>query len=56
MRTLHTVSGVRQDKGKGTTSQKVARDKPKELTDRCYNGTGTKVSDALSTQGMPLSG
>src|SRR4051812_19528956 len=41
------MAAVEKDKGKGTTSQKVARDKPSELTDRCYNGTGAKVSDAL---------
>ena len=41
------LAAVEKDKAKGTTAEKVARDKPKDLSDRCYSGSGTKVSDAL---------
>jgi len=41
------LGAVEKDKSKATTSQKVARNKPNDLTDRCYSGTGAKVSDAL---------
>jgi hypothetical protein len=41
------LAAVEKDHGKGSVAQKVARDKPKDITDRCYNGTGTKVSDGL---------
>ncbi|MEA2444748.1 MAG: hypothetical protein QOJ12_2040, partial [Thermoleophilales bacterium] len=35
------------DKAKGTVAEKVARDKPAGITDRCYDGNGQKVSDGL---------
>jgi hypothetical protein len=41
------LAAVEQDRAKGTVSQKVVRNKPKDLTDRCYDGGGNKVSDAL---------
>jgi len=41
------LAAVEADKGHGTPAQKVARDKPADLTDRCYDGSGGKVSDAL---------
>ena len=33
--------------GTGVSAQKVARDKPTGLTDRCYDGSGDKVSDDI---------
>src|SRR3954462_4952966 len=42
------LTAVEKDKAKGTVAQKVARDKPADATDRCYDGNGNKVSDALS--------
>jgi hypothetical protein len=41
------LAAVEADKGHGTPAQKIARDKPADLTDRCYDGGGGKVSDAL---------
>jgi Tannase-like family of unknown function (DUF6351) len=41
------LAAVEKDHGKGSVAQKVARDKPKDATDRCYDGNGTKVSDGL---------
>jgi hypothetical protein len=41
------LTAVEKDKAKGSVSQKVARDKPADITDRCYDGTGNKVSDNL---------
>src|SRR3954454_6392075 len=41
------LAAVEKDKAKGTVAKKVARDKPKDATDRCYDGNGEKVSDDL---------
>src|SRR3954463_3631483 len=41
------LAAVEKDKSKGTVAQKVARDKPADLTHRCYDGAGHKVSDDL---------
>jgi hypothetical protein len=41
------LRAVEKDKKKGTLPQKVARDKPTDITDRCYDGNGGKVSDGL---------
>jgi hypothetical protein len=41
------LAAVEKDKAKGTVAQKVARNKPADLTDRCYDGNGDKVSDEL---------
>jgi hypothetical protein len=41
------LTAVENDKAKGGVAEKVVRNKPKELTDRCYDGNGGKVSDGL---------
>jgi hypothetical protein len=41
------LAAVEADKGKGSLARKVARDRPADLTDRCYDGNGNKVSDDL---------
>jgi hypothetical protein len=41
------LAAVEKDKGKGTVAQKVARDKPSDIGDRCYDGNGNKVADGL---------
>jgi hypothetical protein len=41
------LASVEKDKAAGSVAQKVARDKPADMTDRCYDGTGNKVSDNL---------
>jgi hypothetical protein len=41
------LTAVEKDKAKGSVAQKVARDKPADATDRCYDGNGAKVSDAI---------
>jgi Tannase-like family of unknown function (DUF6351) len=41
------LAAVEQDRARGTFAQKVARDKPADITDRCYDGQGGKVSDDL---------
>jgi hypothetical protein len=38
---------VEGDHGHGSLARKVARDKPTDLTDRCYDGSGNKSSDDL---------
>jgi hypothetical protein len=41
------LTAVERDRSKRTLAQKVARDKPADITDRCYDGAGVKVSDEL---------
>jgi Tannase-like family of unknown function (DUF6351) len=41
------LTAVEQDQRGGSYAQKIARDKPADLTDRCYDGNGGKVSDDL---------
>src|SRR4051812_34046072 len=41
------LTAVEKDKRTGTLPQKVARDKPADLGDRCYDGNGEKVMDGL---------
>src|SRR3954470_2593298 len=41
------LTAVEKDKAKGSGAQKVARDKPADAGDRCYDGNGDKVSDDL---------
>ena len=41
------LTAVEKDNAKGSAAQKVARDKPADMTDRCYDGSGNKVSDNL---------
>ena len=46
------LGAVEKDKASGTVAQKVARDKPSDLTDRCYDGAGNKLSDGLCPGGV----
>ncbi|MEA2471585.1 MAG: hypothetical protein QOE38_2584 [Thermoleophilaceae bacterium] len=46
------LAAIEKDKAKGTVAQKVARDKPAGVTDRCYDGNGAKVSDGLCPDGV----
>jgi hypothetical protein len=41
------LTAVEKDKARGTVAQKVARNKPADATDRCYDGSGNKVSDGI---------
>jgi Tannase-like family of unknown function (DUF6351) len=46
------LGAVEKDNANGTYAQKIARDKPGDLTDRCYNGNGQKLSDGLCPGGV----
>ena len=46
------LGAVEKDKANGTYAQKIARDKPGDLTDRCYDGNGQKLSDGLCPGGV----
>jgi len=41
------LTAVEGDHSKRSLEKKIARDKPADLTDRCYDGKGAKVSNAL---------
>src|SRR4029079_11716972 len=41
------LEAVENDHSSRPLERKIARDKPADLTDRCYDGAGVKVSDAL---------
>ena len=41
------LTAVENDHSRKPLERKIARDKPADLTDRCYDGKGVKVSDAL---------
>jgi hypothetical protein len=41
------LSAVEQDGSDASVAQKVIDDKPSDLSDRCYDGNGTKVSDDI---------
>jgi hypothetical protein len=41
------LRAIEKDRSKGTDAQKIARDKPADMTDRCYDGNGQKVSDGI---------
>ena len=41
------LAAVENDSSRRPLEQKIVRDKPADLTDRCYDGKGVKVSDAL---------
>ncbi len=45
------LSAIEQDHGWRSLSQKVIADKPSDLTDECWNGTGTKLSNTLCPAG-----
>jgi hypothetical protein len=41
------LTAIEKDTGSGSLAQKVARDKPSDLSDRCYDGAGQKLTDGL---------
>jgi hypothetical protein len=41
------LTAVENDSSRRPLRRKIARDKPADLTDRCYDGKGVKVSDSL---------
>jgi hypothetical protein len=41
------LTAVEEDHSNKPLERKIARDKPADLTDRCYDGKGVKVSNAL---------
>jgi hypothetical protein len=41
------LAAVQKDRKPGTVAQKIVRDKPADLTDRCYDGGGHKLLDDL---------
>jgi hypothetical protein len=41
------LTAVEKDHSRKPLERKIARDKPADLTDRCYDGKGVKVSNAL---------
>jgi hypothetical protein len=46
------LSAVEKDRGGGSLAKRIARDKPRDLGDRCYDGAGQKVSDGLCPDGV----
>jgi hypothetical protein len=46
------LTAVEKDTANGTPAQKIARDKPTDLTDRCYDGSGHKLSNGLCPAGV----
>jgi uncharacterized tannase-like protein DUF6351 len=41
------LTTIENDSSRASLAQKVAADKPADLSDRCYNGSGVKVSDDI---------
>lgn len=41
------LSAVESDKARAPLARKIAKDKPAELTDRCYSGAGQKLTDDI---------
>ena len=41
------LAAVEADDGAGTTAEKIARDKPKAITDACYDGAGQRLTSDL---------
>jgi Tannase-like family of unknown function (DUF6351) len=41
------LTAVEKDAGSGSLAQKLIRDKPSDLSDRCYDGAGQKLTDGL---------
>src|SRR3954449_1943058 len=41
------LTAVEKDTSSGSLAQKVIRDKPSDLSDRCYDGAGQKLTDGL---------
>jgi hypothetical protein len=48
----HWLTKVEKDSSNRTVPQKVIRDKPSDLTDECWNGAGTKLSNDLCPAGV----
>ena len=46
------LDAVEQDTSADPLAQKIIADKPADLTDRCYDGAGTKVLDDLCGQAV----
>ena len=46
------LGSVEKDKKKGSHAQKIVRDKPADLSDRCYDGAGQKLTDKLCGQAV----
>jgi Tannase-like family of unknown function (DUF6351) len=41
------LTSIEKDNASGSLAQKVARDKPSDLSDRCYDGAGQKLTDGI---------
>jgi uncharacterized tannase-like protein DUF6351 len=41
------LTAIEKDTAPGSVAQKVSRDKPSDLSDRCYDGAGQKLTDAI---------
>lgn len=48
----HWMTAVERDHSKASLPTKIIRDKPKSLTDECYDGNGNKVSNTLCPAGV----
>jgi hypothetical protein len=48
----HWLTAVERDHSKRSLPQKIIRDKPKNLTDECWDGNGTKLSNTLCPPGV----
>jgi hypothetical protein len=46
------LTAIESDSSSGSLSEKVIADKPADLSDRCYDGSGNKVSDSLCPDGV----
>ncbi len=46
------LTAVEKDRSRAPIEQKIARDKPADIGDRCYDGKGDKVSDGLCPAGV----
>jgi hypothetical protein len=46
------LAAVESDHSDGSVAQKVVRDKPSDLSDRCYDGNGDKVLDSICGQAV----
>jgi hypothetical protein len=46
------LTAVERDHSGASLSRKIIRDKPSDLTDECWDGTGTKLSNSLCPAGV----
>ena len=44
------LASIEKDKKKGSIAHKIVRDKPADLSDRCYDGAGQQLTDKLCGQ------